>query len=228
MARKTLENFIIAHLSILKLTNSMKTSIKFLQVLGVLTFIVNTSFAQYAPNTSPDSAAMVLPIVETPSVPVVQGLDEQPSTSESSLTLVSKEWSNNPKYSAYTTQLKPFLVEEKRGHSALSKITFGIIGLGTGVLALSMKSSFQKKLDELNILDNTAPKMNGQFLNESDYSKWKTSYDALVKDRGTFNMVLVTSVVALAIETFLFIHKPSHKRLALHPTNRGIDFAFRF
>lgn len=206
----------------------MKTLIQFFQALVVLTFIVNTSFAQYAPNTSPDSVAMVLPIEEMSIVPVAQVGEAQFNTSVSSLTFVSKEWSNSLKYSTSITQLKPFLVEERRGHSALSKITFGIIGLGTGVLALSMKSSFQKKLDELNLLDNTAPKMNGQFLNDSDYSKWKTSYDALVKDRGTFNMILVTSVVALAIETFLFIHKPSHKRLALHPTNRGIDFAFRF
>lgn len=206
----------------------MKTLIQFFQALVVLTFIVNTSFAQYAPNTSPDSVAMVLPIEEMSIVPVAQVGEAQFNTSVSSLTFVSKEWSNSLKYSTSITQLKPFLVEERRGHSALSKITFGIIGLGTGVLALSMKSSFQKKLDELNLLDNTAPKMNGQFLNDSDYSKWKTSYDVLVKDRGTFNMVLVTSVVALAVETFLFIHKPSHKRLALHPTNRGIDFAFRF
>ncbi len=205
----------------------MKTSIKFFQVLVVLAFIVSTSFAQNTPNASPDSVG-ALQVAEIPNVPVVQGLDEQLSSSESSLTLVSKEWSSDLKYSAYTTQSKPLLMEERRGHSIVSKITFGVIGLGAGALALSMKSSFQKKLDELNALDNAAPKMNGQFLNEGDYTKWKSSYDALVKDRSTFNTVFVTSMVALAVETFLFIHKPSHKRLAVHPANKGMEVAFQF
>ncbi len=203
----------------------MKTLTKFLQVLVVLTSMVSPSFAQYVPSTD---STMVLQVAETPSVPVVQGLDEQPSTAESSLTLVSKEWSSSLKYSAYTSQAKPLLMEERRGHSVISKITFGVIGLGAGALALSLKSSFQKKLDELNAFDNAAPKMNGQFLNEGDYAKWKSSYDALVKDRSTFNTVFVTSMVALAVETFLFIHKPSHKRLAVHPANKGMEVAFQF
>ncbi|MEA5138569.1 caspase family protein [Arcicella rigui] len=120
-------------------------------------------------------------------------------------------------------------------HPLTLKLSVATIGIISGIIASSIKSNFDSKVEQFNTLDKTLP-VNGYFNSQSDLDKWNTAYSDAQKAQKTalLNAMVATSILSLGYELFLLTTKvkvPTRKtilRPSISNTSLGFVFTHKF
>lgn len=130
---------------------------------------------------------------------------------------------HNPDY-------KDTTINVYKPHPLTLKLSVATIGIISGIIASSIKSNFDSKVEQFNTLDKTLP-VNGYFNSQSDLDKWNTAYSDAQKAQqtGLLNAMVATSILSLGYELFLLTTKVkvTTRKTILRPTisNTSLGFA---
>lgn len=115
-------------------------------------------------------------------------------------------------------------------HHIVLKLLVGSTSIITGIMANSIKSTFNSKVATLTTLENTLLQVNGQFTSQSDLDKWNTTYADTKASQKTnlLNVLVAGSVLSFAYEAYLLTRKPhkmtATRKIYLYPSSGYTHF----
>ncbi len=131
--------------------------------------------------------------------------------------------------------IRDTIITSYKPHPLALKLSVASIGIISGIIANSIKSNFDSKVDQFNTLDRTLP-VNGFFNSQSDLDKWTLAYSDAQKAQKTalLNATVATSILSLGYELFLLTTKvkvQTRKTIlvpSISSTSLGFVFTHKF